>query len=435
MKNIDNPYTELLRINNLKRFLENYLRTIIRQEDIPLYVDENAMNVWVTAFTHETYDPSNNYENLEYLGDRVLKSVFPKYLMKRFPQLHKNDYTELDNIYMSKIKQSELATKMGLGEHLRYKGITGVILNLKTDVFESFFGALDTVSDAIAVGLGAVNSYNMIAHLFADLHIKVNARNGPAKTQVDQIFSRFDLPKPRTHTDTGKEFIISISPVLVTCLEKQGVNVQDVIIGQQTGSGKNNSKAELHEQAINAMKRYGLITIDEYKGNNRKGDKKNFSVELTNEHLNFLRNYGIILKKSVIGEGVANTKKEAEVIAYDNALETLSKLRSKDVPLGITRAWADAEKQNLDFRLPEVIQYVRNASEKASKEGFKSFYFFISRKTANNVGAVVQLVGVRPDEKNEVLSYYYTGNDNSGESKNNYQTAKALVLKQYINSK
>lgn len=435
MKKIANPYTNLLWQDNLKRFLQKLLGKIIEEQQIPLYVDESAMKVWMTAFTHETYDPSDNYENLEYLGDRVLKSVFPKYLMKRFPQLHKNDYTELDNMYMAKIKQSEFATKMGLGDHLRFKGITGAILNLKTDVFESFFGALDTVSDAIAIGLGTVNAYNMIVDLFADVYIKESARNGPAKTQVDQIFSRFDLPKPKTHTNSGKEFVISMTPVLVTCLEKQGIKVADATIGQQTGSGKNKSKADLYEQAINAMKRYGLIVIDELEGNGQKRLQKTFSVELTNEHLNFLRNYGIQLNKSVIGEGVANTKKEAEVIAYDRALETLGNLRSKDVPAGITRAWADVEKQILDFKLPEVSQYVRKASEKASAEGYRSFYFFISRKTANNIGAVIQLVGVRSDGKNEVLSYYYTGNDNNGESKNNYQTAKALVLKDYINSK
>ena len=39
----------------------------------------------IRALTHKSYDPNNNYEKLEFLGDRVLGFVISKKLLELYP--------------------------------------------------------------------------------------------------------------------------------------------------------------------------------------------------------------------------------------------------------------------------------------------------------------------------------------------------------------
>jgi dsRNA-specific ribonuclease len=341
-------------LQELQSFLNNLLAPIIKdQVNRNRYLDGNAMRVWARAFTHETTSPSDNYEDLEFLGDAILKAVFPKYLMQRLPYLHKGEYTELNIAYMSKITQAELARKMGLEKHIRVTGIDRVILNLETDVFESFFGALDTISDMVFSGLGFINCYNMIIHIFSSVDIDETKARGSSKTQVIQMFVRFDLPKPDVVVDNSDKFNIK------------------------------------------------------------------FSVVLTNEHISFLRNHGVNITSPVIGLSIASTKKDAEYEAYEKAFKTLQNL-------GITTEWAEKTKQLRDFSDSEVTPFVPRATERLKNEGFVSMHFFVPRKTVTQKGAIVQLLGQRPNGIREVLEYTYTS-----ERENSYRTAKSEIVRKY----
>ena len=48
------------------------------------YIFKNQ-NILVTATTHKSFDTNNNYEQLEFLGDRVLGLVISKKLIDIFP--------------------------------------------------------------------------------------------------------------------------------------------------------------------------------------------------------------------------------------------------------------------------------------------------------------------------------------------------------------
>ena len=56
----------------LTEFLRGMLLKILPAEDIPPYLSDESMKIWIQAFTHETRDPNVNYEELEIVGDRVL---------------------------------------------------------------------------------------------------------------------------------------------------------------------------------------------------------------------------------------------------------------------------------------------------------------------------------------------------------------------------
>ena len=248
----------------LQSFLNEVLKPIIKdQKDRNQYLDKDAMIVWARAFTHETV-PADNYEDLEFLGDAILKAVFPKYLMKRLPHLHKGEYTELNVAYMSKIMQAKLARKLRLGEYIRLIGLDRAILNLETDVFESFFGALDTISDSIFPGLGFANCYNMILHIFSDEEIDENKGTGSAKTQVLQMFVRFDLPKPEAIVDDSNKHEVKFTVKLLNehleFLQSYGVDIPNPNIGFGIAGTKKEAEFEAYTDAFKTLGTYGITT-------------------------------------------------------------------------------------------------------------------------------------------------------------------------------
>lgn len=376
------------------------------------------MAIWAQAFTHETFSPSDNYEDLEFLGDAMLKAVFPKYLMKRLPHLHKGEYTELNIHYMSKIKQAELCQKMGLGNFIRVTGIDRAILNLETDVFESFFGALDTVSDMVTPGIGFANCYNMIIEIFKDITIDESRSKGSPKTQVIQIFVRFDLPKPKERSP-GTEVIIKGTPRLMSILNK---DVRNPVLATASSTKDSDAYYDAYKQLISLLTDMNLITVEDEKISTQSKTTE-FSVILGKPHIDFLAGYGININNPVIGHAYASTKKEAEFEAYKQALETLNKL-------GINNEWADDEKQRRDFSDPAIAPYIDAIGKRMAKEGFVSVYFFIPRKTVTLEGSIVQLVGVRQNGTSEVLSYTY-----ATDRENGYSEGKLTVVKQYASGK
>lgn len=406
-------------LQQLQSFLNELLTPVIKdQTQRYKYLDGNAMNIWAKAFTHETVSPSFNYEDLEYSGDAVLKWAFPKYLKKRFPYLHKGEFTELNVAYMSKPFQAQLARELGLSPYIRVKGIDRAILNLETDVFESFFGALEEIGDSILDGSGAIQCYNMIIHIFKNIDIDETKGRGSVKTQVLQMFVRFDLSKPQEQSP-GAEVTIHAEPELQRLLPKIGTT--NNVLGHAIEAKDKAAKYEAYEQLITTLIDNRLITVQEQRitgtGQGRYG--VDFTVLLRREHIEFLRTYNVDITNPAIGYAVAPTKKEAEYEAYLQAFNTLAEY-------GITTEWAEEAKQIRDFTDPSVAPHVQAASERLKREGFQSMYFFIPRKTVTPKGAIVQLVGVRSNGSHEVLSYTY-----ATERENSYRNAKTTVVQQY----
>jgi len=174
--------------------------------DSPLvdsFASQEHLQTWYKALVFETYDINNNYEALEYLGDRILKSVFAAVMFELHPELTNSQMSNLDMFFMSKSRQGDMAT-----DTLQ---LTPLILTssnlpdappdlapedtskLAVDVFESFFGALWLVGDRVAFGLGYVACYNLLKILLADEEIQ-DEINGDRKTRVTQRLQQSSIP-------------------------------------------------------------------------------------------------------------------------------------------------------------------------------------------------------------------------------------------------
>jgi len=413
----------------LKEMISKILLNIIQKEDLEYYFTESAMKIWILAFTNETYSPSDNNEDLEYLGDIVLKSCFPKWLMRKFPKLHKNDYTELNTRYMSKIEQGKLGYEMGFSKldgkkphMIRTKGVDIITINLVADAFEAFFGALDTISDNIRDGLGYINCYDMIHYLFKDK--KITDAGSHPKTQIQQLFTRFELPIPFEKSDEGKEIKITLTPKTVLYLKQNKIKPPELL-------SYSNEKKDGYKQAIAALQKLDLIKVTEIVQSNKNKDRQMFDVILTNKHLKFLKNYGITLNNNIIGHGEAPTKKDAEFKAYTNALDFLSKISVESAPEGITTSWAEKNKLLLDISHPEVEQYLIPVAKKLSSEKYVSFEFVTPAKTSEKKNALMQLIGIKANGDKYVLSSIKV---DQKDRKNGNIIARSMLMKNYANS-
>jgi dsRNA-specific ribonuclease len=346
---------------NLASFLYDLLikAKIIEENEKEIFFSDENIKIWANAFTHETYSTTDNYEDLEYVGDAILKAVFPTYLRTLFPKLNRAKYTEINIAYMSKMQQGLLSRKLGLGKYIRVANEISANLNLESDVFESFFGALFEVSNNVDSGAGYTCCFNMIIYLFNDITINQEIYKGANKSRVIQIFSRFKLE-----------------------------NLQEVI--SEVPNFNPNKKSNVKLQ-----------------------------VCLKQEHIAFLSNRGITFQSNVIGLGQASTKDGASAIAYENALKFLENY-------GITTEWAVKEKNKLDFSDPDIAQYQQLYTQRLKAEGYAEITFFVSRKTRDKVGAIVQIRGIKSDGSESPLKTIYTDDLDTS-----YKNAKIRIIKEY----
>jgi dsRNA-specific ribonuclease len=194
----------------IKNFLTQILekRSGMRPDSISKYLDNDQnMTQLMYAFTHKSYDPINNYEYYETLGDVTLNKCVVWYLHKRFPSIRSSEnpsrvMTSLKTKNISAFVFSKLADFLQLEKYIRYRPIfdikkrrTIVIDNkMKTDVFESLFGTLEDIINNTEqmMGIGEVPVYNILSTLIDQIkHISLNIEDlVDDKSKISEIFSK-----------------------------------------------------------------------------------------------------------------------------------------------------------------------------------------------------------------------------------------------------
>jgi dsRNA-specific ribonuclease len=314
---------------NFLKFLKSLLSPLAKEETIQKIVNQKTLPMWKKAFTHDTVDLNDNYEQLETIGDRVLELVFLKYLLRNYPELTPQEITELKSKYMSKYYQGTTSRKLGLGDWIRVGNDVSSISILE-DVFESFFGALFEISDnEIGDGVGYVMALKFLTMIFSDVEFDLSKSQGHPRSQIKEILEMLKFDPEITD--------ISIS-----------------------------------------------------------GKGTNVTIKISDRTHNDLVELGMMDKNSsnVIGVGFGNFKNNAINLAYSNALEYLERL-------GITRKWAENQKELADLLIPELEPYLDNALKRMEDEGYTRIYLRTSRTSAQAGSVVVQLVGVYYDEQKQ----------------------------------
>ena len=332
--------------NRIRSVLRPIIERSFTKQDIikELLSDEN-MPIWEQAFTHETWDPNNNYERLEYLGDVFLKYAFPQFLRttERFKNLKQSEYTNLNTYYMSNVRQAELSRSLGLSNLIRIQANLSEQmrsnLHIDADVFESFFGAVNQILDKYTMGGGYRAGQFIFNAIIPEQELSFERKYGDPKTQTNQMFTRF---------------------------------------------------------------RYPSLTLPEPRVEEKIGDSTvTYSIILQPELINFLAStLKVKIRDPLIGQATASTKTGAETAAYFNALETLEK------QYNITTAAMMVLKNGIfDFQLdPRIAEANEILNPLARKAGFKYYFFFTPPKLKKPQSSVNQLRGEREDGQKEILS-------------------------------
>jgi len=312
-----------------------------RNEYAKIMISDEAMKIWVVAYTDLTYDPNkdSNYELLELLGDRILGATFSNFAIKRFPDITEEILTEVNATYMSKVKQKDMAKKLGLDKWVRTN--MSITIHTSEDVFESTFGALYKIGDLyIGKGNGYALCTNFVTNLYHDLTIDLNTILSRPKTQVKEIFEKLNWGR---------------YPDIKFNLKELG---------------------EIKELGVTGKDNYNIYEL---------------TLRLTDTAMDFLKSRGKFDGKGpILSQINGKDKKNVEIKAYSMALQSL---KSR---FGIDYEWAENESKE---RFRE--EYESYAKDRMKEDNITNLQFSKNKKTGDI--QFIQLIGLNNEGRKEIL--------------------------------
>ena len=173
-------------LEDFQYYIKSLLSYVVKDEKILKdMISESNMLIWVKAVSHVTINTNMNYEKLEKIGDALLKNIFPYFLNKKNPNFTEHEITSFGSYYMSKRKQGLFAKQMKLHEWLLCEYQDPNYEKIHEDLFESFFGALETVGDTIAPCYGTICGRNYMIAMFKNEAFDYDIAK-PPKTELQQ---------------------------------------------------------------------------------------------------------------------------------------------------------------------------------------------------------------------------------------------------------
>ena len=139
--------------------------------------------ILLKALTHKSYDPNNNYENLEFLGDRVLGLVVSKRLFELYPNERVGSLDKKLASLVNKNKCLEIGNSLNLKEFV----ITGNSKTSKNIVENKIISdCCEALIGAIYLDKGFEVSKSFILKLWKNLINEAETTFIDAKTQLQE---------------------------------------------------------------------------------------------------------------------------------------------------------------------------------------------------------------------------------------------------------
>jgi len=210
----------------------------VKKSEAEKYTDDNGMNLFIRAVTHDSVFPdqrANNYEMMEHLGDSSVNKATTWYLRNRFQDIaNKGDegvqiISKQKSLITSKTYMANYSDALGLTKFIRFRPLTftytkeskvetdgeakisqeiaekkiNIDRSMKEDVFEAFFGCLEEVIDQKEglVGIGYSIVYSILSSFYSEQYIPYTKNElVDFKTQLKELFDR------RKHYDDALEY-------------------------------------------------------------------------------------------------------------------------------------------------------------------------------------------------------------------------------------
>lgn len=344
-----------------KSFIKKQLEIAdINSEYREKFTDDDGMKLFLTAVTHPSVEPENNYQELEFIGDGIIKGILSQYIPRRFPDLTKGSKKSTGEGVLSKTRRfleqrktlSDFALNLGFWDYVRADQDTKERLRKETleDVFEAFIGALVEVIDThVEVGLGYFYAYKYVKASLDNLEIIISSETlDDPITRLNELYKSNQLennaPLLKWNDASYVETRMTI-PVLKT--EPTDANIGDIYALQGDHAPKiltnhgwvHISQAPLMniqpypkdlppvEEGIRPTDRQGIWYAGAYGFPKLlgKGPDQNLAGVKPREILKNPDKYGA----EIIGQGLAFTKKDAKKGAALQAIKYLNNLGYK----------------------------------------------------------------------------------------------------------
>ena len=165
----------------------------------------NNVDYFITAFTHKSVSPTNNYERLEILGDAVLQLFITEMIFIKYPHISEGDIT----VMRQNLVNTECLEKIYLS--LDLKGIINKINNnldgsrIASDILESVLGAIYLDSNSHTIK-------NIINNIFQPLVSESLLKKDPKSLLQEHLHSKkIPLPAYTSSKSTKKSFKYLVS--------------------------------------------------------------------------------------------------------------------------------------------------------------------------------------------------------------------------------
>ena len=199
----------------------------------------------IKSLTHKSFNSNNNYEKLEFLGDRVLGLIISKTLLEIFPDDNEGSLDKKLASLVNRKKCCEISKKLNLENFI----VTGNARSKKNKIEDKI------ISDACEALIGAIyldQGFNIVEKFiikFWTNHMNMNIANQiDAKTKLQEYsLKKYKvLPKYKLFSNTGPHH----KPTF-----KIGVSLQN----SKTFYAKGNSKKDAEQKAAKLfLKQIGL---------------------------------------------------------------------------------------------------------------------------------------------------------------------------------
>ena len=124
---------------------QKQLQTLVQKLGLPANasVDYDLLDI---ALTHSSYDRDRNYEQLEFIGDSVVRLAASEILLEKYPQSLVGEFTAVRSILVSDRFLAELGDVYGIERYLLVSSGTAANASGRqsrlADAFEAILGAL-----------------------------------------------------------------------------------------------------------------------------------------------------------------------------------------------------------------------------------------------------------------------------------------------------
>lgn len=183
-------------LDSLRDHLSHILTGVIGTDEYNhiLLSDEN-MSIWTRGFIHETFNYTTNYEGLEFFGDKICSTKFATYMYSKYPRMRANEYTEYLNQYLSRNHQWYLSDDLRLKDFvIADRSILTMTVKYKTDLFESFIGALFMTCQQVSISFAEMVTMNIFTLIGEQFPFEKKMVYGLEKHRVYQIFDSLGFP-------------------------------------------------------------------------------------------------------------------------------------------------------------------------------------------------------------------------------------------------